>query len=54
MIDQLKIFLYTGTAESLKKLLSDTDLTVRQKATECLFVIGGVFSEVIVNNITFA
>jgi ATP-dependent protease Clp ATPase subunit len=27
--------------EGLKKLLQDSDLTVRQKATECLFVIAG-------------
>ncbi|XP_064634832.1 radial spoke head 14 homolog [Lineus longissimus] len=27
--------------ESLKNLLTDSDLTVRQKATECLFVIAG-------------
>ncbi|KAK3104197.1 hypothetical protein FSP39_025204 [Pinctada imbricata] len=33
--------LRVGIAESLKKLLTDADLTVRQKATECLFVIGG-------------
>ena len=32
-----------GIAESLRKLLTDPDLTVRQKATECLFVIGGEF-----------
>ena len=31
----------SGIAESLKVLLTDGDLTVRQKATECLFVIGG-------------
>ncbi|KAK3585445.1 hypothetical protein CHS0354_020166 [Potamilus streckersoni] len=30
-----------GIAESLKKLLSDPDITVRQKSTECLFVIAG-------------
>lgn len=30
-----------GIAESLKKLLIDEDITVRQKATECLYVIGG-------------
>ncbi|KAL4225085.1 Radial spoke head 14 [Mactra antiquata] len=29
-----------GIAESLKKLLSDKDITVRQKSTECLYVIG--------------
>ncbi|XP_078331854.1 radial spoke head 14 homolog [Crassostrea virginica] len=33
--------LRVGIAESLKVLLTDGDLTVRQKATECLFVIGG-------------
>ena len=33
--------LKSGIAESLKVLLTDGDLTVRQKATECLFVIGG-------------
>lgn len=33
--------LHVGIAESLRKLLTDADLTVRQKATECLFVIGG-------------
>lgn len=32
--------LKVGIAESLKKLLVDTDLTVRQKSTECLYVIG--------------
>ncbi|XP_050407994.1 radial spoke head 14 homolog [Patella vulgata] len=30
-----------GIAESLKKLLCDPDITVRQKSTECLFVIAG-------------
>ena len=30
----------TGIAESLKKLLTDADTTVRQKSTECLYVIG--------------
>lgn len=34
-------FWFKGIAESLKSLLTDGDLTVRQKATECLFVIGG-------------
>ncbi|KAJ8298668.1 hypothetical protein KUTeg_022728 [Tegillarca granosa] len=33
--------LRVGIAESLKKLLTDPDITVRQKSTECLFVIGG-------------
>ena len=32
---------FSGIAGSLKKLLVDEDLTVRQKATECLFVIAG-------------
>ncbi|WAR03909.1 RSP14-like protein [Mya arenaria] len=32
--------LNVGIAESLKNLLTDTDTTVRQKSTECLFVIG--------------
>ena len=32
---------FAGIAGSLKKLLTDGDLTVRQKATECLFVIAG-------------
>ncbi|KAH3884813.1 radial spoke head 14 homolog [Dreissena polymorpha] len=32
--------LKVGIAESLKKLLTDQDITVRQKSTECLFVIG--------------
>ncbi|KAL3841941.1 hypothetical protein ACJMK2_020018 [Sinanodonta woodiana] len=30
-----------GIAASLKKLLSDPDITVRQKSTECLFIIAG-------------
>ncbi|ESP02559.1 hypothetical protein LOTGIDRAFT_224792 [Lottia gigantea] len=30
-----------GIVESLKNLLSDPDITVRQKSTECLFVIAG-------------
>lgn len=30
-----------GIAGSLKKLLSDADLTVRQKSTECLYVMAG-------------
>lgn len=30
-----------GIASSLKKLLADSDLTVRQKSTECLYVIAG-------------
>ena len=34
---------FTGIAVSLKKLLTDPDITVRQKATECLFVIGSKF-----------
>ncbi|KAL8561932.1 hypothetical protein ACOMHN_001258 [Nucella lapillus] len=33
--------LRVGIAASLKQLLTDPDLTVRQKATECLFVIAG-------------
>jgi len=32
--------LKVGIAESLKKLLTDPDTTVRQKSTECLYVIG--------------
>lgn len=35
--------LFSGIAESLKKLLTDPDTTVRQKSTECLFVIGCMF-----------
>lgn len=30
----------SGIAVSLKNLLTDPDTTVRQKATECLYVIG--------------
>lgn len=37
----IKFVFPTGVSESLKKLLADPDLTVRQKATECLYVIGG-------------
>jgi len=33
--------LRVGIAQSLKNLLIDKDLTVRQKSTECLFVIAG-------------
>ena len=39
--------LRVGIATSLKELLSDPDLTVRQKATECLFVIAGMISKFI-------
>ena len=31
----------SGIASSLKKLLTDSDTTVRQKSTECLYVIAG-------------
>ena len=33
--------LFAGIVASLKSLLSDEDTTVRQKSTECLFVIAG-------------
>ncbi len=31
-----------GIVESLKSLLNDEDITVRQKSTECLFVLAGI------------
>ncbi|KAL5007337.1 hypothetical protein ScPMuIL_016143 [Solemya velum] len=39
--EHIAVALKEGVSESLKKLLADPDLTVRQKATECLYVIGG-------------
>ena len=34
---------FTGIAASLKSLLTDSDITVRQKSTECLYVLGSKF-----------
>jgi hypothetical protein len=33
--------MFLGITISLKKLLADKDITVRQKSTECLYVIAG-------------
>jgi len=33
--------LYAGLVATLKHLLVDNDVTIRHKATECLFVIAG-------------
>ncbi|KAK7475793.1 hypothetical protein BaRGS_00032939 [Batillaria attramentaria] len=41
--------LRVGIAVSLKKLLTDPDLTVRQKATECLYVFAGALGIVQTN-----
>ena len=40
----LLMFYASGIALSLKNLLADKDITVRQKSTECLFVIAGIFA----------
>ena len=46
-----KDFMPTGIVESLKKLLTDSDITVRQKSTECFYVIAGEHTRVQINEV---
>ena len=38
-----------GIVESLRKLLKDEDITVRQKTTECLYVMSCKFTNVLMS-----
>jgi len=35
----IMVSLFSGIVESLRNLLKDDDVTVRQKSTECLYVM---------------
>ena len=41
LCDYIWFSLYVGLVETLKHLLVDKNVTIRHKATECLFVIAG-------------